>query len=570
MHVYPPAPKGATRRLSVLAGVVALAVAAVVLTVSEAPAAAQQAQAVKVSTPFVIAGGPGVQANPSMAGNLLVYSDCSSGKCNIRGVNLPTKQAFTISQVNWDEDQPATDGVRAVWRDARAITDTAQLTYISNTNIVGASLADKKEFTVTSAPRQQAYPSISGNIVVWTDYRDAKGAEDKEAGDIYMYDLASGKESLVSRAKSAQVRPVTNGKVIIWQDYRNESDPNGFNSDIYGYDIAAGQEFVVSNAPDQQSEPAISGNTVVWSDFRKGEDYNADLYGYDLSTKKEFVISAAPGSQMEPAISGNIVVWKDFRNDARGSNSDIYGYDLATKQEFPVFVGPGAQGNPKVAGNTIVWEDATKGDGDTELMAATLPTAPLPPPTPLPGAGSQTFPETGKTAGGLFLDYWQKHGGLAQQGYPISEVIGEVSDLDGKPYTVQYFERAVFEYHPEEQPPYNVLLSQLGTFRYKGKYPRGAPNQQANTTLGSQLFPETGKHVGGLFLDYWQKHGGLAQQGYPISEEFTEVSDLDGKPYKVQYFERAVFELHPEKQPPYNVLLSQLGLFRYNSKYVGK
>ena len=37
-------------------------------------------------------------------------------------------------------------------------------------------------------------------------------------------------------------------------------------------------------------------------------------------------------------------------------------------------------------------------------------------------------------------------------------------------YKVQYFERAVFEYHPENQPPYNVLLSQLGTFRHRDKY----------------------------------------------------------------------------------------------------
>jgi hypothetical protein len=73
--------------------------------------------------------------------------------------------------------------------------------------------------------------------------------------------------------------------------------------------------------------------------------------------------------------------------------------------------------------------------------------------------------------------------------------------------------------------------------------------------------------VGGIFLQYWNSHGGLAQQGYPISNEFMEQSALDGKTYKVQYFERAVFELHPENQPPNNVLLSQLGTFRYRAKY---
>ena len=87
----------------------------------------------------------------------------------------------------------------------------------------------------------------------------------------------------------------------------------------------------------------------------------------------------------------------------------------------------------------------------------------------------QTFAETGKTVCGRFLEYWRTHGGLAQQGYPISAEFTEVSDLNGQAYTVQYFERAVFELHPENAPPNEVLLSQLGTFQFKRKYPSGDP-----------------------------------------------------------------------------------------------
>jgi len=180
----------------------------------------------------------------------------------------------------------------------------------------------------------------------------------------------------------------------------------------------------------------------------------------------------------------------------------------------------------------------------------------------------RTFSETGKTVGGRFLEYWDKNGGLTQQGYPISNEMQERSDTDGKTYAVQYFERAVFELHPENKSPNDVLLSLLGVFLYKQKYPNGAPNQTPNNQAGSRLFQETGKRVGGVFLDYWTNHGGLAQQGLPISDEFNEVSDLDGKTYKVQYFERAVFESHPENQVPYDVLLSQLGTFRYRDNYL--
>ncbi len=187
--------------------------------------------------------------------------------------------------------------------------------------------------------------------------------------------------------------------------------------------------------------------------------------------------------------------------------------------------------------------------------------------TPPPSAESRSFPETKQTVKGYFWKYWQEHGGLPQQGFPISGEIQERSEINGKTYLVQYFERAVFELHNENQPPYNVLLSLVGVTRYKQNYPGGAPNQKANSDPGTVLFPQTGKKVGGAFLAYWKASGSVAQQGYPISEEFQEKSDLDGKTYTVQYFERAVFEFHPENKPPYNVLLSQLGTFRYKAKY---
>jgi hypothetical protein len=208
--------------------------------------------------------------------------------------------------------------------------------------------------------------------------------------------------------------------------------------------------------------------------------------------------------------------------------------------------------------------EATETAEPTQTQIAVRPAKPILPAT-VPGTGSQTFAATSKTVNGVFLDYWNSNGGLAQQGYPISDMMQEQSQTDGKFYTVQYFERAVFEYHPELSGNNQVLLSLLGVFRYNSIYPNGASGQVADKS--GTFFAQTGHYVGGEFLKYWQSHGGLAQQGYPISDEFTEVSPLDGKSYTVQYFERAVFELHPENQAPYNVLLSQLGTFQYGASY---
>jgi len=97
-----------------------------------------------------------------------------------------------------------------------------------------------------------------------------------------------------------------------------------------------------------------------------------------------------------------------------------------------------------------------------------LGTAPFQPIAPTNASACHSFPETGHQVCAPFLDYWQTHGlefgdpgvsfreSLALFGYPISEAFTQ----DG--LTVQYFERAVFEYHAENADPYRVLLRLLG------------------------------------------------------------------------------------------------------------
>jgi hypothetical protein len=90
-------------------------------------------------------------------------------------------------------------------------------------------------------------------------------------------------------------------------------------------------------------------------------------------------------------------------------------------------------------------------------------------------SGEQEFAQTGHCVGPRFNEYWKANGGLAQQGLPLSEEFAEVNPSDGKTYSVQYFERARFEYHPENAAPYNVLLGLLGGEQYKAKYGGGTP-----------------------------------------------------------------------------------------------
>lgn len=71
-----------------------------------------------------------------------------------------------------------------------------------------------------------------------------------------------------------------------------------------------------------------------------------------------------------------------------------------------------------------------------------------------------TFPETGKTVSGRFLQYWRGAGDQALTifGLPLTEAYNDgASGL-----LVQYFERARLEYHPQNPEPYTVQLGRVG------------------------------------------------------------------------------------------------------------
>ncbi len=75
---------------------------------------------------------------------------------------------------------------------------------------------------------------------------------------------------------------------------------------------------------------------------------------------------------------------------------------------------------------------------------------------------SNCYVETRHTLSNGFLTFWEQHGGVATFGYPISEEFDELNPDTGRIHTVQYFERARFEYHPEfVGTEFEVLLGLL-------------------------------------------------------------------------------------------------------------
>ncbi len=148
----------------------------------------------------------------------------------------------------------------------------------------------------------------------------------------------------------------------------------------------------------------------------------------------------------------------------------------------------------------------------------------------------------GVTVPAVIWRYWRAHGGEAVFGLPLEVAQPTASGLR------QTFARARLELRFDQaDTPFLVQPTLLGSSAaearsYGGGAAAFAPADPARAPL---FFAPTGHSLREAFRDYWQRNGGLAVFGYPLSEEFSAISS-DGQLRIMQYFERAVFAYYPE------------------------
>jgi spore germination protein YaaH len=294
---------------------------------------------------------------------------------------------------------------------------------------------------------------------------------------------------------------------------------------FYGYDW---------NLTKRQSNPSTLAVSRTYDETMQLQKDNNGTFGYDTTAQTPYLDYTKDGDHHR--------VW--FEN-VQSFQAKL---DLMKSQQLRGFA---------------VWRLGHEGAAFWPIIKSlSLPTAPVPSPGP-DTSTRRYFSQTGHTLQGVFKKYWDKYGGLAQFGFPWTEEFQEASPSEpGKTFTVQYYERNRFEYHPEfAGTQYEVLLGLLGRQVTQGRENEPAFQRVSNPNQsGVNYYNETGHTLRGAFKTYWEQNGGLFIYGYPITEQFEEKNPADGKTYIVQYFERNRFEYHPENAgTKYEVLLGLLG-----------
>ena len=308
--------------------------------------------------------------------------------------------------------------------------------------------------------------------------------------------------------------------------------------------------FIVYNL-DDGTRTAINdvfGGAPVY-DFRLGRlavVQNTRIAVFDLDTNAVEVFNVlAPQGQKVTSIA------TDGASVVYSTGTAVYGYDLARKVGYTVASGRANITSVAVSGAAAIWSE--KG-----TLVGRLVSFPDSAPPVIVRTDYQYFPQTGYITGYTFLRYWLGNGGPMIFGYPLTnDTVDSASKL-----VVQYFERSRFESHPENAGTGTVVqLTNVGRIVTAGRTePAFVPQPLVPQGADRTYFSQTQHALQGAIKTYFERNGGVAVFGYPISEETIEPSPTDGLVYTVQYFERARFELHPEiTDSPNGIQLGQLG-----------
>ena len=172
---------------------------------------------------------------------------------------------------------------------------------------------------------------------------------------------------------------------------------------------------------------------------------------------------------------------------------------------------------------------------------------------PMPTNDEAWVAPTGYAVAGPWLDFFRSHGDVDYIGYPRSPLVAD--PLDPK-QCIQYFQRLVLEWHPDNPPEYRIQRRLLATeLDSAAAAPPTAPTGANNANywyfpkgdrgLGHAVsnYAPDGSWIG--FKSYFDRYGKEDAFGYPMEPPLI-TKDADGVERWTQRFQAAVFEYHAE------------------------
>ncbi len=473
--------------------------------------------------PLALPAGPGTLTNPRISGNLLVWQDPTG----VFGVDLSTGQPLPIPAAGASE--PDVSGSLVVWK--------------QGTNAInGLDTSTGATFSVPVGDAKVFGPSVSdGSVVAWL-------AVDTQGAAVRAWDRATGQTYEAGRIPADRLKneslgaPRVWGRRLVFPDIT--ADPAHLSRMIL-YDLDADARLPVN---DSFAGP-VAQFGFAQNRLAVAQDTRILVYDFGTNAVEAIPANVASGQKITGVgFDGATVVWSTSP-DASG-NTAIFGYDLARHVGFSIASSKEANVAPAVSGGTVVWSRA----GGLAAKTISFPDAA---PAISVRSDLRYFPQTGFVVGYAFLNFWNANGGVTIFGYPLTnEFLDPASKL-----SVQFFERSRFEYHPENQgTPSVVQLTTVGRILTAGRTdPAFSPQPLVPSGTDRSYYVQTQHAVQGVFKQFFDRYGGTAIFGYPISEELIEPNPTDGVAYTVQWFERARFEYHPETGDGTAIVLGQLG-----------
>lgn len=207
-------------------------------------------------------------------------------------------------------------------------------------NLLGVSRRGNQAYTavfdlVTGKERKIANTALpnarlSGHWLIYEDHPPVTSTV--YYNRIKVVNLNSRQEFLLGDNNAMQQSPSISGDIVVWTDWRNQEKTN---VDIYGYDLVKGQGFPIVVKPGPNSGPMISGKWIVYIEPTAQGQHLAELRAHSLATGEDFSIGIIPDPQdatngTHYAIDGDEVVWTKVE-PSNPSSSSLHLYNLRTR-----------------------------------------------------------------------------------------------------------------------------------------------------------------------------------------------------------------------------------------------